>query len=145
MWVFSVPLVLFTYGIETEPRDKVTTLQNACYAQFIVFVNLMWIQIFISSSMWLRCELRQKYVLNLENRNIDQRNRAQRMLNSERHVQDLIDLSEFNEEDEKGIDVPFFDLESILIATNNFSNENKLGEGGYGPVYKVISATFIGH
>ena len=41
--------------------------------------------------------------------------------------------------------MPFFYLESILIATNNFSNENKLGEGGYGPVYKVISATFIGH
>ena len=68
------------------------------------------------------------------------------MLNSERHVQALIDLSEFKEEDEKGIDVPlFFYLESILIATNNFSNESKLGEGGYGPVYKVISATFIGH
>ena len=67
------------------------------------------------------------------------------MLNSERHVQALIDSSEFEEEDEKGIDVPFFDLESILIATNNFSNENKLGEGGYGPVYKVISATFFGH
>ncbi|KAM3693885.1 hypothetical protein ACJW31_07G018400 [Castanea mollissima] len=71
-----------------------------------------------------------------ENRKIDQRNRAQSMLNCERHVQALIDLSEFKEEDEKGIDVPFFDLESILMATNNFSNENKLGEGGYGPVYK---------
>ena len=67
------------------------------------------------------------------------------MLNSERHVQALIDLSEFNEKDEKVIDVPFFYLESILIASNNFSNENKLGEGGYGPVYKVISAIFIGH
>uniref|UniRef100_A0A2N9G4Q8 Receptor-like serine/threonine-protein kinase n=1 Tax=Fagus sylvatica TaxID=28930 RepID=A0A2N9G4Q8_FAGSY len=43
---------------------------------------------------------------------------------------------EFNEEDEKGIDVPFYDLESILVATDNFSNENKLGQGGYGPVFK---------
>ena len=82
--------------------------------------------------------------MNLENRKIDRRNRAQRILNSE-DVQALIELSEFKEEDEKGIDAPFFDLESILIATNNFSNGNKLGEGGYGPVYKVISATFIGH
>uniref|UniRef100_A0A2N9G5P1 Bulb-type lectin domain-containing protein n=1 Tax=Fagus sylvatica TaxID=28930 RepID=A0A2N9G5P1_FAGSY len=53
-----------------------------------------------------------------------------------RHVQDLIDAGEFNEEDEKGIDVPFYDLESILVATDNFSNENKLGQGGYGPVFK---------
>ena len=51
----------------------------------------------------------------------------------------------FQEEAEKGIDVPFYDLESIRVATNNFSDENKLGQGGYGPVYKVISATFSGH
>ena len=67
------------------------------------------------------------------------------MLCSESHVQDLIDLGEFKEEDEKGIDLPFYDLESIRVATHNFSNENKLGQGGYGPVYKVISTTFTGH
>ena len=25
-----------------------------------------------------------------------------------------------------------------MAATNSFSQENKLGEGGFGPVYKVI-------
>ena len=30
-----------------------------------------------------------------------------------------------------------FSFESITIATSNFSTENKLGEGGFGPVYKV--------
>lgn len=29
-----------------------------------------------------------------------------------------------------------FDFHMILAATNNFANENKLGEGGFGPVYK---------
>ena len=67
------------------------------------------------------------------------------MLYSESYVQGLIDSGEFQQEDEKGIDVPFYDLESIRVATNNFSDENKLGQGGYGPVYKVISATFSGH
>ncbi|KHG05344.1 hypothetical protein F383_30674 [Gossypium arboreum] len=31
---------------------------------------------------------------------------------------------------------PLFSLASISIATENFSLENKLGEGGFGPVYK---------
>ena len=52
------------------------------------------------------------------------------MLYSESYVQDLIDSGELQEEDEKGIDVPFYDLESIRVATNNFSDENKLGQGG---------------
>ncbi|XP_050248131.1 G-type lectin S-receptor-like serine/threonine-protein kinase At4g03230 isoform X19 [Quercus robur] len=79
---------------------------------------------------------RRKMTKRQENRQIDQRNRVQRMLYSESYVQDLIDSGEFQEEDEKGIDVPFYDLESIRVATNNFSDENKLGQGGYGPVYK---------
>jgi hypothetical protein len=55
-----------------------------------------------------------------------------------------MDSGEFKEDEEKGIDIPFFNLESILAATDGFSNANKLGQGGYGPVYKVISAAFIG-
>ncbi|GKB27569.1 putative S-locus glycoprotein domain-containing protein [Tanacetum coccineum] len=40
---------------------------------------------------------------------------------------------------EKGdIEVPLFSLSEVSKATNNFSVDNKLGEGGFGPVYKVI-------
>lgn len=45
---------------------------------------------------------------------------------------------QFSEEDKQNIDVPFFDLETILAATDSFSDANKLGQGGFGPVYKVI-------
>ncbi|XP_020554076.1 uncharacterized protein LOC105175473 [Sesamum indicum] len=34
------------------------------------------------------------------------------------------------------LDLPLFDLSSLLIATDNFSNANKLGQGGFGCVYK---------
>ncbi|RLN13226.1 hypothetical protein C2845_PM09G09830 [Panicum miliaceum] len=34
-------------------------------------------------------------------------------------------------------DLPLIDLEAILAATDNFSEENKLGEGGFGPVYLI--------
>ncbi|XP_006650248.1 receptor-like serine/threonine-protein kinase SD1-8 [Oryza brachyantha] len=33
------------------------------------------------------------------------------------------------------LDLPSFDVETILYATNNFSADNKLGQGGFGPVY----------
>ncbi|CAN8245104.1 unnamed protein product [Cochlearia groenlandica] len=33
-------------------------------------------------------------------------------------------------------DVYFFEIQTILAITNNFSIENKLGQGGFGPVYK---------
>ncbi|GFP80335.1 g-type lectin s-receptor-like serine/threonine-protein kinase at4g27290 [Phtheirospermum japonicum] len=35
-------------------------------------------------------------------------------------------------------ELPFFNLSTISKATNQFANENKLGEGGFGPVYKGI-------
>ncbi|CAA2957581.1 G-type lectin S-receptor-like serine threonine-kinase At4g27290 isoform X1 [Olea europaea subsp. europaea] len=38
----------------------------------------------------------------------------------------------------KDIEIPMFDLYTISKATNNFSVNNKLGEGGFGPVYKGL-------
>ncbi|KAH9726694.1 G-type lectin S-receptor-like serine/threonine-protein kinase B120 [Citrus sinensis] len=35
-------------------------------------------------------------------------------------------------------ELPLFPLDLIHEATRNFSNENKLGEGGFGPVYKGV-------
>lgn len=77
-------------------------------------------------------------LLNSENREADKINRTPHKLDSQRRIKELIDSGDFTEEDEKGIDVPFFSLESILAATDDFSDLNNLGQGGYGPVYKVI-------
>ncbi|KAJ8513164.1 hypothetical protein OPV22_003598 [Ensete ventricosum] len=37
---------------------------------------------------------------------------------------------------EQDMDLPLYDLDTIAGATGNFSMDNKLGEGGFGPVYK---------
>lgn len=36
-------------------------------------------------------------------------------------------------------ELPLFQLSTITRATNNFSDNNKIGEGGFGPVYKVYT------
>lgn len=62
---------------------------------------------------------------------------------SERKVKNLIGSGQFKDDDTEGIEVPSFDLESILEATEYFSNANKLGQGGFGPVYKVMFPFYI--
>lgn len=42
-----------------------------------------------------------------------------------------------NKPGKEGIDLPTFNLSVLANATENFSSNNKLGEGGFGPVYKV--------
>jgi hypothetical protein len=39
--------------------------------------------------------------------------------------------------DGKNSEFSVFDLEQVLEATDHFSEENKLGQGGFGAVYKV--------
>ncbi|KAF3773212.1 G-type lectin S-receptor-like serine/threonine-protein kinase, partial [Nymphaea thermarum] len=35
-----------------------------------------------------------------------------------------------------GNDLPFYRLRDVMAATNNFSAANKIGQGGFGPVYR---------
>ncbi|PON49905.1 Serine/threonine protein kinase [Parasponia andersonii] len=41
-----------------------------------------------------------------------------------------------NDCQEEDLELPLFDLSMINTATNHFSETNKLGEGGFGPVYR---------
>ncbi|KAI8009763.1 G-type lectin S-receptor-like serine/threonine-protein kinase [Camellia lanceoleosa] len=37
----------------------------------------------------------------------------------------------------ESLELPLFDFTTIAAATSNFSDANTIGEGGFGPVYKV--------
>lgn len=60
------------------------------------------------------------------------------MYDSEKHIRDFMHSEQFKEDEKKGMEVPFVVWESILAATDNFSEANKLGQRGFGTVYKVI-------
>ncbi|KAI4295836.1 hypothetical protein L6164_035837 [Bauhinia variegata] len=67
-------------------------------------------------------------------------------------ISHLIELNNFSQREDKGFDLQNFqvrndrkveefsyiDLDSLCLATRNFSDSNKLGQGGFGPVYKGI-------
>ncbi|XP_020201910.1 receptor-like serine/threonine-protein kinase SD1-8 [Cajanus cajan] len=60
--------------------------------------------------------------------------RSQDLLMNERVFSSTREQSRENNLDD--LELPFFDFNTITMATNNFSEENKLGQGGFGIVYK---------
>jgi hypothetical protein len=42
-------------------------------------------------------------------------------------------------------ELPLFNLQELASATNNFHLSNKLGQGGFGPVYKVMVVLVEGY
>ena len=40
--------------------------------------------------------------------------------------------------DQKLEELPLYSYETLSYATDNFDSKNKLGQGGFGPVYKVF-------
>ena len=69
-----------------------------------------------------------------------QRRRELLFLNSSTRSSDReASTSAKRNKDTGNVDVTFFELSTVLAATDNFSTSKKLGQGGFGPVYKVIS------
>lgn len=56
-------------------------------------------------------------------------------MTSERSIND----NEIPDNGKREHDLTVFSYASVMAATNNFSLANKLGEGGFGPVYMVSS------
>ena len=48
------------------------------------------------------------------------------------------DTLELGSDGNKGHNLKVYGAATIMAATNSFSADNKLGQGGFGPVYKVV-------
>lgn len=47
-------------------------------------------------------------------------------------------------ESTQSVSLPVLDLSTLKFATGNFAERNKLGEGGFGAVYKVHIILYLG-
>ncbi|XP_017980499.1 PREDICTED: G-type lectin S-receptor-like serine/threonine-protein kinase At4g27290 [Theobroma cacao] len=60
--------------------------------------------------------------------------------NLQEKKEDIGEAEQNIEQSKEDMELPLFDLATIAKATNNFSFNKKLGEGGFGPVYKGLLA-----
>ena len=68
------------------------------------------------------------------------------MINSSRSTASLycsLDRHNFGEDGTENQDISIFSFKSIAMATTNFSNSNKVGQGGFGAVYKVLFLNLV--
>ncbi|KAK9092217.1 hypothetical protein Syun_027128 [Stephania yunnanensis] len=64
--------------------------------------------------------------------------RKRGLLQRHRHQKELFNSPSIgiSQENNANFELPIFDFNSMMVATGNFSLANKLGEGGFGSVYK---------
>ncbi|KAL1804503.1 hypothetical protein ACET3Z_033150 [Daucus carota] len=120
--------ILYIRSSEVLLENK--KLSNVLVAAFIIIPLL----ICISLSYMLWCLWRRKHNKKEAGENIFHHNWE---ISSKQNTDSAsISTSTPPRGDKKVSNLPKFSFSSISAATNNFSSENKLGEGGFGPVYK---------
>ncbi|XP_075645047.1 G-type lectin S-receptor-like serine/threonine-protein kinase CES101 [Castanea sativa] len=84
-----------------------------------------------SNIMCYCCQLRKrKVVLQGHNETMEEKELCNLVISNR-----YIDVNEFPNDGKDGSNITIFSYKCIEVATNNFSLENKLGEGGFGLVY----------
>ncbi|XP_058779678.1 G-type lectin S-receptor-like serine/threonine-protein kinase CES101 [Vicia villosa] len=102
----------------------------------------IWISAAIATALLIICSLVlcitiRKHKYGLKEKKVKRKEKEMQELAASNELYSIKDL----EDDFKGHDIKVFSYASILEATVDFSAEHKLGQGGYGPVYKGILAT----
>ncbi|KAJ6752306.1 hypothetical protein OIU85_002709 [Salix viminalis] len=117
----SVGLFAYYIIVQTEPSGQVSSGKWLLIILAPVgFVSMMG----LAGLLWYlrRRRLREKYLKLQELLTLDSTN----------------DTPELENDGNKGHNLMVYSAATIMAATNSFSADNKLGQGGFGPVYKVV-------
>jgi len=74
---------------------------------------------------------------------LTEKNRNTRLLNERMEALSSNDVGAILVNQYKLKELPLFEFQVLAVATNNFSITNKLGQGGFGAVYKVLKQFFV--
>ncbi|XP_027910084.1 G-type lectin S-receptor-like serine/threonine-protein kinase At1g67520 [Vigna unguiculata] len=89
----------------------------------------IWISTIIATTLLITCASVLFLAVKKRKQVLQEKRRKEMAMKSS-----LID--DFRNELKKGHGLKVFDYTLVMAATNGFSSENKLGQGGFGPVYK---------
>ncbi|CBI18317.3 unnamed protein product, partial [Vitis vinifera] len=99
--------------------------------------NSWWIWVIIAGVV-LVVLLLMGFLYYLRRKSKGERKMEEAMLHELATSNSFSDSKDVDHDGKRAHDLKLFSFDSIVVASNNFSSENKLGEGGFGPVYKVI-------
>ncbi|GMN33556.1 hypothetical protein TIFTF001_041908 [Ficus carica] len=123
------------FRLAAHPKESSRSQNRRCN---ILFIGIISSAVIISCAACPVYYLRRKKLAKKRgNRRNIQGNRVANLYDSESRIKDFLLSEHFREDEKKGIEVPFVVLESILAATDNYSEANKLAEGGLGPAWKL--------
>ncbi|KAF3435957.1 hypothetical protein FNV43_RR23049 [Rhamnella rubrinervis] len=94
---------------------------------WIIIAVAILLALLLAVFMYLRWKRSQREKLEKE---------EELMLNQLTISDGVKNVEEIGNDGNKGQDLKLFSFASIMAATDNFSNQNKLGQGGFGPVFK---------
>ncbi|CAN0924208.1 G-type lectin S-receptor-like serine/threonine-protein kinase RKS1 [Linum grandiflorum] len=120
-------LELAEYAVQSDEFDEF----NFKLSVLVPSVSSVWIVCFLFAyTQFKRCRKRKaRKAKEKQIRNLFHRSRDSSYLQDSMGKKEMEGSTMYPE-------LPFFSLDVIRAATNNFSSDNKLGQGGFGSVYK---------
>ena len=109
-------------------------MEDISTTRYIITNNFLF---FLHCVQNLMDNFMNEYTLLLQNKTGDVQRREEKHLLELTTPDRLLDADELENDGNARHNIKVFSFASIAAATNNFSPETKLGEGGFGPVYKV--------
>ncbi|KAG7658556.1 Protein kinase-like domain superfamily [Arabidopsis suecica] len=111
-----------------ELEDK--TIKNEKIIGSSIGVSILLLLSFVIFHFWKR---KHKRSITIQTPNVDQVRSQDSLINDV-----VVSRRGYTSKEKKSeyLELPLLELEALATATNNFSNDNKLGQGGFGIVYK---------